>query len=163
MKIITLSFSKAEIFQQVALATAYTGAKAEPPNNNTNTSDKLISAGQLFDRVATINSDSSILSTIYTQVCGEVQDKFKTFITAVDTSLEALTLTLELSGAYDDSLTESVKGDIFEAMVAGITAGWFRYSLPSAVTDLENRCSQLLSRAFAKLCHRRKPDRRQKV
>ena len=146
MKILNISIEKSKILEEVALASAYSGAKTE-------------GSPDFFDRVATIEEDAGLLSRFWTRMCGTVTDKLKSFITASETTDESLSLTLELSGAYDDSLTPSVKSDLFSAMAAGVAAGWFQITFPSRAHEWEAQSELLLKRCFSKLCHRKKPKR----
>ena len=146
MKFIKIFIAKADVFKEVSLNTAYTGAKSATENG-------------LFDRVATINADSPILSRFWVQACGEVTEKLKGMIVASESFSEALSVSLELSGAYDDSLTPSVEADLSAAIAAGVTARWMRLSFPDKASEWEAQSAHLLHRAFAKLCHRKKPTR----
>lgn len=150
MKILNISIKKAEILEEVALAAAYSGAKTE-------------AAEGFFDRVATIEDDSGILSRFWTLICGRVADKLKNFITASEISGDSLSLTLELSGAYDDTLSPSVKSDLFSAMASGVTAKWFRITFPARAPEWEDQSAELLERALSKLCHRLPPQRQQSL
>ena len=68
-------------------------------------------------------------------------------------------MTLEVSNAYDDSLSASIKEDLFAAVVKGVIARWFRVTFPEKTGEWWNDSETLLSRAFAKLCFRKRPRR----
>lgn len=147
MKILTIIITKDNVFEDVSLASAYTGAKTDDDS------------GVNFNRIATIDADNNLLSRFWIQACGIVTDKLKSFIMASEINENSIKLTLELSGAYDDSMSPSVEKDVFSAMTAGVTAQWFAITFPERTKEWDEKSAALLNRAFAKLCHRRRPKR----
>ena len=146
MKQINISFSKKAVFDEVSLKTAYTGAK------NTACSD-------CFSRISTVNDDDEILSCYWKTACGEITDKLRAFLTGCQISDNNFNMILEVSGAYDEALTPWVESDLFDTLVASVTAAWFRLSLPENAGEHELKALTLLQRAYAKLCQRRRPQR----
>lgn len=147
MKNIAISLIKASVLEEVALNTAYTGVKTDAEKG-------------FFDRVATIDEDEELLSRVWKKVCGEVIEKLKQYISAINIKDESMELSLEMSGAYDDTLTPALITDIKDAVAAGVTAGWFSFSCPEKAKDWENMKAGLLTNAFSKLCSRKKPVRK---
>ena len=148
MKNISITIDKKEILEEVSLATAYTGAKSGGDES-------------MFERVATITEDEALLTRLWNGLGGILTEKFKSFIISSEITSGSFLLTLEVSGAYDDSLTSSVKSDINGGVAAGVVAGWFRISFPEKSSEWEKQSEMLLSRAFSKLYHRRRPSRRE--
>lgn len=146
MKQILIEISKNDIFKQVDLQSAYAGVK--------NSSDSAF-----FQKVASVKEDRLLLEQFWMETCGKVTQTFKTFLLSYNSTPDNLTMTLETSGSYDENLSPSVKDDIFNACVAGVTAGWFQMVLPAKAEEYFQQCSTFLTRAFAKLCHRRRPSR----
>lgn len=146
MKIISLSLAKSTIIDDVALNCAYTGVKSED-------------GGNIYERVATLEEDTLILSDFFFEMCGEITDKLKEFIISSDLSDENFNLVLQISGAYDDALTPSVKKDICNSLEAGITARWFQFTYPSRASEWREKSISLLNRSVSKLCQRRRPQR----
>lgn len=143
MKILLINIFKDAIISEVALTSAYAGAKM----------------AEDFERVATANKDNKLLTRFWMEVCGRVADKLKSLINGHKLSETSLQLQLSLSGNYDESLNESVESDLFSAIAMGVTAGWFRYSLPEKAAEWKTESERLLTSAFSKLCYRRKPQR----
>lgn len=71
-----------------------------------------------------------------------------------------LSLTLEVSGAFDDSLSPSVATDIFSFLVASVAARWFRITWPGRSGEYLTESENILSEIIRKLYHRRRPVRR---
>ena len=146
MKKINISITKQEIFHEVSLNTAYTSVKSDNPK-------------AIFPRVATIDEDSTILSRFWILACGTITEKFRNLITVSSTTGDNLALTLDVSGSFDDSLTESLKQDIFDALVAMVTAHWITLSLPEKSSEWQLQGSRLLESAYSKLYCRKRPTR----
>lgn len=147
MKNIIIKIDKEEVLKQVSLNSSYTGAKIEGDI-------------AIFDRVAALESDSVILHRFWLDLCGKITEKLKTMLTQYTISDSSLTMTLELSNAYDDALTESVHEDIFSSISAGVLARWYALCLPEKSREWEIKSGDILDRAFSKLCHRLRPIRR---
>ena len=146
MKIIQISISKQEILENVALQSAYTGEKASQ-------------GAALFQKVATVNADNSLLLRLFDEMAGQITDRLKNFIVECENDESGLALKLELSGAYDDALTPSVKSDLFAAFAAGVVYRWLSFSFPDRAPEWAQKTDKLLERVFTKLYNRRKPTR----
>lgn len=144
MKNLNISFHKFKILESVSLNTAYIGAK--------NSEDSAF-----FLKVATSDDDTLLLSKAWTDMTGEIVDKVKEFTSNAELNDDLFSLSLCLSGSYDDSLSPSVLNDLENALSAGITARWFDFSYPERAKEWYNRAEILLSRVVSKLCHRRRP------
>ena len=149
MKTIKIAIKNADIFQELAKMTAYTGAKSD--------SNAL---PDVFDRVATVKEDNELLSRYWETACSGLVDRLKSFVTVADYSGDSLSLQLEVSGSYDDSLTPSLRTDIFSYLVADIAARWFGITLPEKAESYGSEASRLLTEAERKLFHRKRPVRR---
>ena len=146
MKKISFSIAKSTILENVALNSAYAGAKAD---DNT----------VVFDKVATIREDDTLLSNFFMEMCALLIDKLKAFIASSSLEDSRLDVTLELSNAFDESLSSSIIKDLSAAVSIGVTAHWFRYTLPARAGEWEKLADDCLSRAISKLCQRRRPTR----
>ena len=143
MKNLFITILKDAIISEVALTSAYAGVKL----------------GEDFERVATVDKDSRLLSRFWLEMCGRVSDKLKSLISSQSLSESSLQLQLSLSGSNDESFNDSVESDLFSAISMGVTARWFRYSLPEKAAEWETEAERLLTSAFSKLCYRLKPQR----
>lgn len=147
MKNVPIKINKAEIFERVSLSSAYTGAKD-------------IKDPAIYDRVATINEDETLLTGFWQETCGIITEKLREFILSIEDSADELSITMELSGSYDEALTPSVVEDLKGVLTTGIAGRWFRFTYPEKAADWLSQSSTLLNRAFSKLCYRKKPTRK---
>lgn len=144
MKNIEISIAKLTILDIVSQNSAYSGAKGDPGS---------------FERIATFEGDDDLLSRLWVEMCGQLSERFREFITGYSMTSDSLKVTMEVSGSYDDSLTESVIEDLCNGIASGVTARWFQFSNPSVVKEWKDESSRLFLSAFSKLCHRRRPVR----
>lgn len=149
MKYIELAIRNADIFKELAKVTAYAGAKSD--------SDAL---ADVVDRVATVKEDDELLSRYWEMACSGLVDRLKSFVTGADFAGDTLTLQLEVSGSYDDSMTPSLRTDIFSYLVADIAARWFRIAWQEKAEAYIVEADRLLTEAERKLYHRRRPVRK---
>lgn len=147
MKNIEIIISKTEVLEKVSLESAYTGAKTDQDD-------------RFYDRVATIDADKELLSGFWIESCGKITDKLREFIRSSVNNELALTLNLEISNAYDEALTPSVKEDLRGVLLYGIIGRWFRFTFPERSAEWLAQSSDLLERACSKLCHRSRPVRK---
>lgn len=152
MKTINISFTNVDIFQELAKTTAYTGVKNESDDT-----------GAVINRVATVEEDSCLLQRYWEMACSELIEKLKRFVTSAVSNTDSLSLTLETSGAYDDSLTPSLKTDIFSFLVASIAARWFRMVWKERAEEYCLEATAKLTEAERKLYHRKRPERKSKL
>lgn len=146
MKQINISFSPQEVFAEIALQSAYAGVK----NGD---------SSRFFDKVATAKSDEALLNRFLTEMAGVIADHLKAFVVDYSCSPASFSISLEVSGAYDDSLTLSVTSDLFAALSAGVTARWFALAYPEKASEFSAKTDALLSRVYSKLYSRKKPAR----
>lgn len=147
MKNFNITINKAKIFNDVALNTAYTGAKADKSDVT-------------FDKVATISADNKLLSNFWKEMIGVTMEKLKSFIASADISESYFTVSLNVSNSYDSSLTPSLEEDLNSSFSTGITARWFRFASPAKAGEWELESARYLDSAYSKLYFRRPPRRR---
>ena len=143
MKIIKINISKSAIFKDVSLNTAYAEAG--------NASDS--------NRIQTIDDDKSYLDRAFSEIVGWITDRLRQFLQDYKSIDGDVQFILEVSGSYDDSLTSTVESDLREAIAAGVTAAWFRFTCPSLVKEWQELRETILNRVISKLCYRKKPVR----
>ena len=143
MKIIKINISKSAIFKDVSLNTVY----AEAGNASDST------------RIQTIDDDKSYLDRAFSEIVGWITDRLRQFLQDYKSIDGDVQFILEVSGSYDDSLTPTVESDLREAIAAGVTAAWFRFTCPSLVKEWQELRETILTRVISKLCYRKKPVR----
>lgn len=148
MKNITIKILKAKVLLEIHATSAYAGYKTEKEN-----------PGREFDRIATVEEDAELLGRYWEDACCTVADKLRDFIVSADFGIDCLSLNLEVSSAYDDSLTTAVESGIFSYIVAEMTSRWFRLTFAEKAEEWAREGNERLESAVGKLYHRRKPKR----
>lgn len=148
MKTLEINISRTDIDRELSKITAYTGVKSP-----------IATDLKTFDRIATVDEDAALLDRYWQTAANTLADRLKDFITAYLIGNDSLALTLEVSGAFDDSLTPSIAGDIRDYMTADMLRAWFAITLPDRVSDWHSEADRLLRDLSRKLHHRRPPRR----
>ena len=118
---ITISVNKANVYDEVAKTTAYVGAK------------KMTEDVTAYDRIFTTDEDRLLLERFWVETCGVVTEQFKPFIVSVDSQpvshgidlTRNYKVTLDLSSAFDESLTESISTTLHSLFVSSLVGKWF--------------------------------------
>ncbi|MBD5358116.1 MAG: hypothetical protein HDR88_14155 [Bacteroides sp.] len=148
MKTIKIDIKRCDIDEELSKITAYTGAKSISGGGNED-----------FDRVATVEEDSAMLNRYWHNAAGILTEHLKEFVVSANTIGGEMVFTLEVSGAYDESLTPSVKEGMFAFVAASMAKNWFLLTYPEKAPEWEAETSRLLRETAIKLYHRRKPIR----
>lgn len=147
MQQLQISIEEKDVFREISLHTAYAAGKS------TNKTED-------FNRLATAKCDERILSRLWNEVCGDITERFREFITVYSFENGVFSLTMTVSGFFDPALTPSVVADISNAVTEGVLSKWFRYSFPERAQEWDTLSQSHINSAYAKLCQRRKPVRR---
>lgn len=148
MKIININISRGEIDAELSKITAYAGAKTPSADVDRD-----------YDRIATVDEDAAMLNRYWHNSGNTLADCLKDFITGFQMDDSVIALTLEVSGAFDESLTPSVEGDLKSFVAAAMARAWFAITLPDRAAEWEGESNRLLRDASRKLYHRRRPQR----
>lgn len=150
MKKIQLIFKKNEIFEEIALNTAYLGAKSKEFECD-------------YPRISTVEEDEDLLTLFWNRSVGRIIETLQKVVAGAVADESQLLLELELSEAYDENLTASLRKEIFNALVAAITAQWLKTVNPDKVPDWETQSHRCIDRAVKYVYHRKRPQRRDAI
>lgn len=152
---ISISVNKANVYDEVAKASAYAGAK------------KMAEDATSYDRIFTTDEDRLLLERFWVEACNSATNTLKPFVVRVDMQpishgidiTRNYTIDLEVSSMYDDILTGSVETSLYSFFVLSILAKW--YALTNKVeaesTALEAAAS--LKDVLQKVYYKKKPIR----
>lgn len=150
MKTIILEVARSDIEGKVAQTTAYLGWKSPGEEGR----------GELLDRVATVDGDAAMLSGFIAEGYASAVERLKGFVADAAFSEDNVRLMLEVSGAYDDSVTPTLATGFRLFLVATVMARWLRLSFPDKAEEWEKEAQRLLFTMERNLYHRRRPCRR---
>ena len=146
MKIISIDIKRSDIDEQLSKITAYTGAK----------STSTLSIADL-DRVATADEDNDLLSRYWANAANVIADCVKQFICHFEVSPDCISISLEISDAFDDSLANALREGMASFVTAFMAKAWFCITFPEKSDEWEAESSRLLSEISRNIYHRRRP------
>ena len=133
MKKLILSVNKADVYNEVAKTTSYTGAKME--NDAT-----------AYTRIFTTEEDKDILERFWNESKNSVAGDLKKLLSEEKEENGTYTLTLEVSSSFDDNLIASMQRSLFSFFVMSIVSKWYIFTnkkeaesyATSALGDMED-------------------------
>lgn len=155
METITIQVSKDDVYEEVAKATDYTGAKLIDGDENAR------------DRILATDSDLSDLSRFWEESVLATNERLKEMVVSgetksvdVDKSTKIVyEVTLEFSKSFDKSLTANVQSAIRNFFIASIIGQWFKFSNKGEAKDYFSQAGEMMNGAERLLYSRKKPTR----
>ena len=151
---VTLTVDKKKVYDEVAKTSAYTGSK-------------MVDDANAYQRIFTTDEDRLLLERFWVEACAGATERMKQLVVSVSSQPEShgvdLTrdyeVSLELSGMYDENMTDSVETSLFSYFVYLITAKWFKLSNKPEAESYGLEAAGMLDDVMRKLFHRKKPIR----
>lgn len=142
---ITLSVNKDAVYEEVAKTTSYTGAKMDDEH--------------AYERIFTTDEDKDILERFWDECKNTVCNSLKKVLVSENEAAGVYTLTLGLSTAFDDSLTESMQRSLFSFFVMNITAKWYTFANKSEATGYATEAATYIEDIMRKAFFKKRPTR----
>lgn len=144
---ITLSISKAAVMREVAVTTAYTGAKMEDDEN-------------ALHRISTVDEDENHLERFWEESRADVCQELIGLVTFEgmrgDGSYE---LMLEVSKSFDEALLPSMRLSLFSYFIQNIAAKWYVYTNKGEAGGYADKAATLLDDIHRKAVYKKRPTR----
>lgn len=147
METITIKVFKNDVYEEVAKATDYTGSK-------------LIDGDETArDRILAADEDLAELSRFWEESVLSVNENFKEMLVSGKTfkELSSYVAEIEVSRAFDKTLTESVESTLRSYFIASIIGQWFKFANKGEAKDYFMQAAELLETAERLLYSRKKP------
>ncbi len=151
MKEIEIKVTRKKIFAEVAVTTAYLGAKSAPTAPD---------PGQFFDTLATVDGDSGFLSQFIDDAVTTLTESLRGSVSAVDLTGETVKVKLIAADGYDETLTPAIERNYRGYLSAAVTGAWLRLTLPARAGEWENEATRRLGEISSLLHHRTPPSRK---
>ena len=156
MQEVTLTIDKSRVWDEIAKATSYTGAKmmsAEDPG--------------AYERIFTTDADRQMLERYWVEACSLATDTLKPWLSSVDNQpihhgvdmTSDYEVTLSMSDRYDTTLTDSVQAALFSFFVSTILSKWYRLANKGETEAYASEAVAMLQTAAQKLYYKKKPTR----
>ena len=143
---ITLRINKEDVYEEVARTTEYTGAKIDDEH--------------AYEIISTTEEDKTILDRFWNECKNTVTNSLKkVLVSEIETEKGEYALTLGLSAAFDESLTESMRRSLYSFFVMSITAKWYTFTNKSEATGYATEAATYIEDIMRKAFFKRRPTR----
>ena len=155
MQQVTFTVSKANVYEEVAKTTSYTGVKMMADDQSA------------YNRIFATDEDRLMLERFWTEAANAVVDVFKPFILTVSDLSEShccdltknFQVTLELSVAYDTSLNNTVQSSLFSFFTNFIVGKWYKFTNKKEADGALADASVFLDDVKGQIYYRKRPRR----
>ncbi len=142
---ITVTLNKADIDDEVAKATDYTGSK-------------LINGDELArQRILMSDEDQKTLTRFWHEAIAVISERLKEIVNSISENESGVQVTLIVSKAYDTALNASVESNLRSYAIAFIVGQWFKFCNKDEATSYLAQATSLLENAERILYSRRRP------
>lgn len=143
---ITLRINKEDVYEEVARTTEYTGAKMDDEH--------------AYEVISTTEEDKAVLDRFWNECKNTVANSLKkVLVSEIETEKGEYALTLGLSAAFDESLTESMRRSLYSFFVMSITAKWYTFTNKSEATGYAAEAATYIEDIMRKAFFKRRPTR----
>lgn len=142
---ITLTVDKKGVYREVAKTTSYTGAKMDDAN--------------AYDRIFTTDENSEMLERFWQESRIAACNSLKRFLQSETEADGVYSLALELSGSYNEALTESMQRSLFSFFVMNITAKWYTLANKNEAEGYASEAATYMEDIRRKCFYKKSPTR----
>ena len=142
---VTLTISKESVYDEVAKTTEYTGAKMDDEH--------------AYEVISTTDEDKAMLERFWNECKNMICNSLKKVLVSEVEAEGEYSLTLGLSTAFDESLTESMQRSLFSFFVMNITAKWYTFANKSEATGYATEAATYIEDIMRKAFFKKKPTR----
>lgn len=142
---ITLKVNKETVYDEVAKTTEYTGAKMDDEH--------------AYEVISTTDEDKAMLERFWNECKNMICNSLKKVLVSEVEAEGEYSLTLGLSTAFDESLTESMQRSLFSFFVMNITAKWYTFANKSEATGYATEAATYIEDIMRKALFKKKPTR----
>lgn len=142
---ITLKVNKEAVYDEVAKTTEYTGAKMDDEH--------------AYEVISTTDEDKAMLERFWNECKNMICNSLKKVLVLEVEAEGEYSLTLGLSTAFDESLTESMQRSLFSFFVMNITAKWYTFANKSEATGYATEAATHIEDIMRKAFFKKKPTR----
>lgn len=143
---VVLTVDRRGVYDEVAKTTEYTGAKMD---------DELA-----YETVSTTEEDEVMLERFWDECKSALCNSLKRMLVKEEETKNGVyELTLELSSAFNNALTQSMQRSLFSFFVMNITAKWYAFTNKGEATGYATQAATCIEDIMRKALFKRKPER----
>ena len=145
----TFTINKSDVLEEVAMQTAYVGAKT------------ILSDGRTaYEQIFTTSDDYTMLERFWNEALSFTTGSLKKYMSAAPTFVNSiLTVTLELPARYDITQNETVQKSLFSYFANYITAKWMAIANKTDAEYYEKYANENMKDVLQKIFTIKKPTR----
>lgn len=144
---ITLSISKGDVMQEVAITTAYTGGKMDNDE-------------KALERISTVDEDENHLERFWEESRSDLSQELIGLVVFEGTVRDGqYEVRLDVSKSFDEALLPSMRLSLFSYFVQSIAARWYVYTNKGEAGEYADKASALLEDIHRKAVWKKKPTR----
>ena len=144
MRTIDIYISKADVYEEVAKTTAYTGAKQATDEGG-------------FDKVFLSDAETEMLDRYWNEVCTDISLRLSEWI--VDVEPSSATITLAVADGFNDALTDSLTQAITSYFVTTLLYKWYSIAMPTLAEGMVAESITHIKRVTELVNQRKRPTR----
>lgn len=146
MVTINLKIEQADVYEEVAKVTDYTGTKSAD------------GAEEVRDRILITDEDLKTLGRFWEETVAVANDRLKAMLLrGGEPSAKTYEITLEVSKSFDQVLVPSVQAALRSYFVQAIAGKWFKFSNKSETEGCFTEAGDMIEDALRKLYSRKRP------
>ncbi len=154
MQQVTFTVRKANVYEEVAKTSSYTGAK-------------MVGDETAYGRIFTTDADQMMLERFWTEACNAVADLFKPFLVSISDITEShcpdlernFVAVLDMPGSYDTALNNSIESSLFSFYANLIVSKWYEFTAKQDAEKYGATAAAMLEDVRSKIYYRKKPRR----
>ena len=143
----TFTIDKSLVLEEVAMQTAYIGAKTILADGRT-----------AYEQIFTTSDDYAMLERFWNEAISFTSGSLKKYVTGA-TGTDTLTITLDLPGRYDIAQNESVQKSLFSYFANYITSKWMAIANKADAEYYEKYANENMKDVLQKIFTIKKPTR----
>lgn len=146
---ISIDIIKANVYDEVAKTTSYTGAKMDGD-------------GSAYERIFTTDEDQQMLERFWDEAANAVTEQLKPFIKSLlgtKDNVIGYYATLSLSSAFDETLSDSIESGLFSFFVNAIVSKWYKFTNKGEADAYATDAAGMMDDVMRKVYYRKKPQR----
>lgn len=152
---ITLTVNKANVYDEVAKTSSYTGAKMQ---------DSDVGA---YNRIFTTDDDQMMLERFWAETCASVTEQLKPFIVSVNNHPHShgvelgrnYIATLSMPSTFKICMVDSIESSLFSVFVLAIIAKWYKITNKDEADSYTAEATAAMDDILRKIYYREKPQR----
>ena len=147
MASITLNVNKADVWNEVAKTSGYTGDKMTDADENA------------YERILITDEDQKSLQRFWEEAVAVANDQLKEMLETASPMNSDYDVTLKVSRSYDTVLNASVQAALTSYFISAIVGRWYKFSNKTEAESYFSEAANMMDDVLRKLYSRKRPRR----